>query len=299
MEDKLLTILARLGAAIITGGGLLTFTNGAWIGRLVLGAFERTTQIRILNEHLLSDDLYREWGRQILFESASEAVGLAAVLYLPLLLLLVGHVLYKATVCDGGSPALGGAGRLAGAARRLCAFYVGHYHLLTLALVFVLGALLATTPSRGALVSRFILFAVPVGLYLAYYVKDMRSPSFKDAFLYFANVVLFCAAAFALPTVFGQRFFDVEMRQTPQKSNAGDTSYLASFVVDEGHQVVGHIYGQDRLTLELEQVDDVRAGISSVSLRRLATDTEARKIAEPSTVAPEIDRLLAGSSSPQ
>jgi hypothetical protein len=61
--------------------------------------------------------------------------------------------------------------------------------------------------------------------------------------------------------------------------------------------VVGHIYGQENLKLELEQVEALKAGISSVSLRKLATDTAARKVADPGAASSEIDRLL-GESRP-
>jgi hypothetical protein len=297
VEDKLLTFVARTVAAIITGGGLLTFTNGAWIGRLMLGSFEQTTQIRILNQHLLSDDLYRDWGREILFGSAPTAIGAPALVYLGLTLLLVGHVLYKAAVCEGRVPVFKGGGRGVRIARTLCSVYVKHYHLVTFILVLDLGLVLFIAPTRGALVTRFLLFAVPVVLYLVYYVKDIRSSSFKDVFLYAANLLLFCAAVFALPSVFGQRFFDVEMRQVPPKIDAEDKTYLASFVVDEERRVVGHIYGQENLKLELEQVEALEAGISSVSLRKLATDTAARKVADPGAASSEIDRLL-GESRP-
>ncbi len=299
MEEKLLTFLARTVAAIVTGGGLITFTNGAWIGRLMLGAFEQTTNIRILNQHLLSDDLYRDWGRQILFGSAPTAIAAPAIGYLLLTLLLVGHVLYKAAVCEGRVPIFKGSGRSVRLARTLCDVYVKYYHLVTMVLVSALGLALFMAPTRGALVTRFLLFAVPVLLYLVYYVKDIRSSSFKDVFLYAANVLLFFAVVFALPSVFGQRFFDVEMRQVPPKTDAQDRSYLASFVVDEERSVVGHVYGQENLKLELEHVVGFKAGISSVSLRKLATDTAAQKVADPGAAASDIDRLLGAARPPQ
>ena len=299
MEEKLLTFLARTVAAIITGGGLLTFTNGAWIGRLMLGSFEQTTNISILNQHLLSDDLYRDWGREILFGSAPTAIRAPALFYLALALLLVGHILYKTAVCEGRVPVFKGSGRGVRLARVLCGVYVKHYHMVTMVLVIALGLLMFMAPTRGALVTRFLLFAVPVGLYLVYYVKDIRSSSFKDVFLYAANLLLFCAAVFALPSVFGQRFFDVEMRQMPPRTDAQDQSYLASFVVDEARKVVGHVYGQKNLTLELEHVEAFKAGISSVSLRKLATDTAAHEVADPGAAASDIDRLLGESRPPQ
>jgi hypothetical protein len=299
LEEKLLTFLARTVAAIITGGGLLSFTNGAWIGRLMLGSFEQTTNISILNQHLLSDDLYRDWGREILFGSAPTAIGAPALVYLALALLLVGHILYKAAVCEGRVPAFKGNGRGVRLARMLCGVYVRYYYLLTMMLVLALGLVLFTAPTRGALVTRFLLFAIPVVLYLVYYVKDIRSSSFRDVFLYSANLLLFCAAVFALPSVFGQRFFDVEMRQVSPKTDAQDQSYLASFVVDEERHVVGHVYGQENLKLELEHVDVFKAGISSVSLRKLATDTAAHKVADPTAAASDIDRLLGAARPPQ
>ena len=300
MEEKVLTFVLRLGAAILTGGGLLTFTNGAWIGRLMISSFEQHTNTSILEKHLISDDLYREWGSEILFGAAPGAIGFSAFIYLVLILLLVGHVLYKAAVCEGHVPVFKAHGRLASLARALCGVYVKHYHLLTLALMLALGLVLFAAPTKEALVTRFLLFAVPVTLYLVYYVKDMRSSSFQERFLYFANLVLFCAAAFALPSVFGQHFFNIEMRQLPLKTDAGagNTKYLASFVLNEERRVIGHFYWQNHLKIVLEHVQVVEAGISTESLRKLVTNTSAAMVAEPSAVASEIDRLLVDSKPP-
>lgn len=300
MEDKVLTFVARAAAAIITGGGLLSVTNGAWIGRLMLGSFEQATDVSILNQHLISDDLYRDWGREIFFGSAPAALGVPALVYVALALLLLGHILFKPAVSASQPIQIAGPAQLGGLVRTASALYIQHYHLVTGILMMALAVLLLSAGSRVALATRFIVFAVPVIAYLVYYVKDVRSPQFKDVFLYVYTLLVFGFTVVALPGVYGQRFFDLQMRQVPPPSDAArGPNYLATFVVDESRKVVCHVYGEGKLTLELEQVDPLKAGITSVSLRKMATETAARKVADPGAASSAIDRLLKDAPQPE
>jgi hypothetical protein len=62
MEDKVLTFVARAAAAIITGGGCSVYQR--CVDRPADARFVRAGHdVSILNQHLISDDLYRDWGR--------------------------------------------------------------------------------------------------------------------------------------------------------------------------------------------------------------------------------------------
>ena len=299
MDEKILTYAIRGLAALITGGGLIGVSNGAWIGRLMLRAFEQHTGIAIQAPHLISDDLYREWSGEIIFGTASSP-AFSTYGYLAFTLLLLAHVLFKNTACNIKIPPYGGRRAVGRVARATCRMYVRHYHVVTAALMIALTVIVLGAPTRSALLSRFVLFVVPAVTYLVYFAKDLRSPTFRDAFLYVAILLLFGVCLVSLPRIYGERFFDIALLQvTDVDERPTDPSYRATFVVDEARQTVCHVFAGPHLTLRLRDNRRYTPGLTAVSLRALATENVAGASVDVRQTLPRLNELLTAAEKPR
>ena len=286
LRARITNAVVKTTAAVLTGGGFVQLGDSEWLGRMAFDNFNQSASVNVLQEHLIGAEVYRRWGKDVMFGVTRDPIGPTALLYLLALLALVAHVLYRYTRA-GDSASSAHDVTLANRSRRVIEWllagcrscrtiYCRHYTWVNIVAFVSLLLFYWNADSRFQLLARFALISGPVSLYLLYYSKDVTSRKFEHLFSYIVMLIVFGLTIVALPKLYGERFFDVRLAQIATiEGQSALTSSLAIFVLDGERRTVVAFQRDQVLTLEIRVAKQYQASGTWTSLRQLAGPVSA------------------------
>jgi hypothetical protein len=265
IRESLDSYILKALIGLAGGTGLFHFSTGEWAGKVLFASFEQSLGLQVLNRERISPELFSYWGGQIVYGSLAHEFGAMSLLVLAIVVALVLHVTYRATL-DAEHPPRGG----------LLSIYGRVYFPLTALTFFALLSVYFCVRSTFWLVSLFLFIVIPTLTYAVLYERDLVTPKPLRRGTYLAILLIFFSSLLSLPPIFGERCFDVRLCMVNDASRAhlphGDYRLLS---VDENKNLFCLLTRHDqrpaiRFVVIPESVE-VELGDNMVSLREWAS----------------------------
>lgn len=231
-RDKLLNWALKSALTLIAGAGLNGVSGAPWFGRIVFRSFADSLNLTVLGDDLLKDDAFSRFSREVIFHRATPSF-VAVLFFTVAALLLLAHVLYRRFIQTS-------------TATPWETVYSQWYFHITLAIFIGLPLVVFYIPQTNvSLLLGFMLQTIPAAIYLFFYSSDIKKPStngahpFMSQLTYLIVLIVFLVSWPILPSVYGARFFDMQLPyDAPEKPG------VITLVLDRDseHYIVCRVY---------------------------------------------------------